>query len=483
MRQLTVRGGGGVRGAGAGGRLLTICLLNVAVVALGAAGDAESPPKPDYQSAPQIIQLVKLESSIDAGTVTAIVAADLNGDGRKDLAVAWYATDNEAPAANQRCVSIYIAEANTFRRSARLDLYVYNSSSPAFSIFRTGTAAMTAGDFDGDGDLDLAVAAFYGDELYFIENLGDEVFRPHLKFMFGFNSPGNFVTPPEMVTADFDGDGRADVAYIVDPVQFPDGDMIHFWRTERGISNMYRVTDWTAYGSELLYQWLRSLTVADFDGDGRPDLAFTALDHEYSGDVPVVSVWHEFDPVTGYFKTYDFFPGMSCSDVVGVQAQPGCPAGLALTDNNGTKMQYWSAVCGGPLGFTLIAQVTGYAGLAPSRGMAIATGDLNGDGQPDVVTKQLRGSVTDANQIEVTLSSGEGASWTLVMPTPVSTLGLATQTYNGILRPHNLVVADVCGDGRPEIVAGFAASYDNYEDESDNSRSLKIGIWEDFIGN
>jgi hypothetical protein len=480
MRQPAVRGGAWWGWVGGWG--LTLGLLGAPATAQADPPGPELSPKPKLQSAPQIIHLAKLDPSIDTATVTAIQAVDLNGDGRKDLAVAWYATDNEDPTVNQRCVSIYIADATQFRLSAKLDLYAYNAGSPGLSIMRYGTAAMTAGDFDGDGDQDLAVAAFYGDEIFFIENLGDEVFLPHLKYMFGFNSPGNLVTPPEMVSADFDGDGRDDVAYVVDPLQFPDGDMIHFWRTERGIGNMYRASDWTAYGSELLYQWLRSLTVGDFDGDGRPDLAFTALDHEYSGDVPVVSVWHDFDPATGYFKAYDLFPGMSCSDVVGVQASRGCPAGLVLTDLNGTKIQYWSAECDGPIGFTLITQVTGYAGLAPNRGMSVVTGDLNGDGQPDVVTKQLRGNVTDGNQIEITLSSDEGAKWTRVAPPPVSTLGLATQTYNGILRPHNLVVADVWGDSRLEIVGGFAASYDSYEDGGDGSRSVKMGIWEGFLG-
>ena len=198
-------------------------------------------------------------------------------------------------------------------------------------------------------------------------------------------------------------------------------------------------------------------------------------------DAPVFTVWYGFDPQAERFNVLNTYPAMYCSDATAVTALDGCPSGILLTDIDGTKSQYWAPVCNGSVGFTLGTEVTGYAGLAPGRGMAAVGADLDGDGAPDIVTKQLRGSTTDANQIEITVSSGGGSQWTRVLPNPINTSGLATQTYNGILRPHDVVVADLRGNSLPEIIAGFAASY-SVRDGIPNARTIKVGIWQDCLG-
>ncbi len=427
---------------------------------------------------PDVLSVCNVDAAVDIATITGVCAVDLNGDSRRDLAVAWYTTDNDAPASNQRCISIFIGEGGGFRLSGRLHLYVYNSSSPSLSIFRYGTASMTAGDFDGDGDQDLAVAAFYGDELYFIENLGDEVFLPYLKFPFGFNSPGNYISPPELCAADFDGDGRDDIVCLVDPIQYPDGDMLHFWRTTRGVADMYRAIDWTGFGNDLVYQWSRALAVGDFDGDGRPDVVFTATDHDLAlGDRPVFTIWYDFNPDNGRFNVLNRFPSVFCSDVITIPSSTSCADGLVLTDINGTTMQHWVPVCDGEIGFALGAEVTGYSGLGNGRGMAGAIADVDGDGDADLVTKQKRGTVDDANQLELTLGSADGSEWQLVSSTPFDSTGLQVQNGNGILRPHNLVVADLRGNALPEIIAGFAASW-GADSPPDSPRLIKLAIWE-----
>jgi hypothetical protein len=460
-------------------RLLTGVLV-ASLGHLGAnslAGERQVPlllkPQPD------VLHVTSVDAAVDIATITGVCAEDLTGDGRRDLAVAWYATDNDAPATNQRCVSIFVGEGAGFRLSSVVHLYVYNSSSPSLSVFRYGTASLAAGDFDGDGDLDLAVAAFYGDELYFIENLDDETFLPHLKFPFGFNSPGNYVSPPEMCAADFDGDGRDDLVCLIDPIQYPDGDMLHFWRTTRGIADMYRAIDWVGFGSDLIYQWSRSLTVGDFDGDQQPDLVFTATDHDLAiGDRPVFALWYGFNPSTGRFNVCNTFPSIFCADVVSVPPAPGdCAPGFVLTDIDGTTMQYWTPRCDGQVGFQLCAEETGYSGLGAGRGMAGAIADVDGDGDPDLVTKQKRGTVDDWNQLELTIGNAELHDWQLLSSTPFDSTGLQVQNSNGILRPHNLVLADLRGNTLPEVIAGFAASWGG-DCPPDAPRTIKLAIWE-----
>ncbi len=123
-----------------------------------------------------------------AGGPSAIVAADLNGDGVRDLAVA-------SQNFNQL----------TFLRNNGSGSFVEPGSSPeAVGGF---PASVTAADFDGDGDRDLAVANLNSDNVTILRNGGS----------------GNFVEPgssPEtagdspvsVASADLDGDGDPDLA-------------------------------------------------------------------------------------------------------------------------------------------------------------------------------------------------------------------------------------------------------------------------------
>jgi VCBS repeat protein/HYDIN/CFA65/VesB family protein len=126
------------------------------------------------------------------GGVVALAVADLNGDGKLDLAVA-------------ESFSQYFGHAAIF----------LGNGDGTFQIetdYNTGIApfAITVGDFNGDGKLDLATANFgflepQSGTVSVLSGNGDGTFQ----------SPDNYptgLTPQAIVAADFNRDGRLDLA-------------------------------------------------------------------------------------------------------------------------------------------------------------------------------------------------------------------------------------------------------------------------------
>lgn len=429
-----------------------------------------------YRSEPVIISVALVPPGIDEGAITDVKVADFNGDGDNDLAVLWYLTDFQNMAANQRALTIYENLDDTLQPSAEFNLYVPDYNWPTYSIFLDGTAALGTGDYDGDGDIDLVASAFFGDELYFFENSGDGTFQPYLRHRFGDQSAPWLVTIPEIHAADFNGDGADEIVYISDPSSHPDGWPIHFWTTNESIADLGRVIWRDRFGEPAMCYWRRAMAVDDFDLDGVPDIVVTGTDSaaELFG---MLQTWYGFDPTYRSFWVSNLYPDFVSADVVAVRVTEGSRPGLILTDEDGTRMQYWQSDAG--VDFTLRAEEHGYAATAPGRGMVAAVADVDGDGDQDLVTRQLVSTDGAPNQIEITLSSNDGADWQRVEPTPINTAGLIAGPDLAHLRPRSLAVADVLGSYLPEIVAGFAfQASGEIETAPPNDGQLELAIWQ-----
>ncbi|MDX2198173.1 MAG: FG-GAP-like repeat-containing protein [Phycisphaerae bacterium] len=399
--------------------------------------------------------MVSLAPHYSDATVSDLDVADFDNDGRLDLIVAWFATSQTQPSSNLRRVTLFQGNERGFEFWNEFDVYRPDPIIEVLSVFRNGTAEVTPGDFDGDGDTDFAVSCYFGDEIWFFENRGAPIFEPRLKFMFGTNSPANFLTPPESAAADFDNDGRDDLVYLADPIQHVQGRIVHFWRTSNSIANIYRI-NWEAGTGARFMQWTRSLAVDDFNGDGRPDLCFTGTTIPPNEEGPVIAIWSELNTQTRLFAPSYTDATFLCADVVS-RLQPGdCRPSYVVSDQAGMFWSEWTPLSCPPLApsfFPLVSQAD-FSGLSPGRGLALAVADMNGDGHADVVSKQKLGQISDAKQIEISFATGDPLIWSAPTSAGLKTTNFANTT-NAVLRPHNLVVADVAGNRLPDVIAGF----------------------------
>jgi hypothetical protein len=192
---------------------------------------------------------------------------DANGDGLPDLYVASGGYQL-APSSQLLQDRLYINKGG--------GRFVRDTN--ALPTMLTSTATVRAGDFTGDGRLDLFVGGRltprnypYPTRSYLLRNDGaghftdvTEQVAPELV------NPGGMIT--DAVWIDFDGDGRLDLVTVGEwmPIQF--------YRNDG--KRLRNVTESTHLPP--MRGWWYSLAVGDFDHDGRPDLVAGNLGLNYT---------------------------------------------------------------------------------------------------------------------------------------------------------------------------------------------------------
>jgi FG-GAP-like repeat len=133
---------------------------------------------------------------------------------------------------------------------------------PAIDSGSVGDFDMTVGDFNGDGKLDVAIAGYNSSTQGVIQIMlgnGDGTFRA-----------GQTINMSEIArsitTADFNGDGKLDLAVALDKVYLYKGAGDGTFASEGSV----------VVGNQNL---LNQIRVGDFNGDGKPDIA---VEDEYS---------------------------------------------------------------------------------------------------------------------------------------------------------------------------------------------------------
>jgi hypothetical protein len=224
-------------------------------------------------------------------TPLSIAAADLDTDGRTDLALATADQNTVSVLLNQSdgTLTTHVYEAGDnpgalvladLDGDGRLDLAVANLGGPVSVLMglegghftppvsypaSASPASIAAADLDGDSDIDLAVMNKDG-ALSLLWNHGDGTFEDAISQSVGIDFVGWGITDRvPIVASDLNGDGKPDLAI--------------------GASNDPRVTillatgggmfaDPVRYDADVYSAWF---VAADLDGDGKTDLAVTGL--------------------------------------------------------------------------------------------------------------------------------------------------------------------------------------------------------------
>ena len=273
-------------------------------------------------------------------TAGPMVLGDFNGDGILDIAVATYAANG---------VSILLGNGDgSF--AAPIEATV-----PGTIVSLT---QVLTGDFNGDGIADLAVIDVDQGTVDILLGNGDGTFTLEA------TDPPTTNSPVAMVAGDFNGDGRTDLAVS------ESGDLI-----EVLLGN----GDGTFRSSGMVNAGMSTspMAVADFNGDGKLDLAVTA------GGLPQTP--ESVTILTG--NGDGTFNAPSSSQTLATQVtsvtvadfnQDGAPD-VVLTDANGNATVVLNNGSGTlSQSYPVISEASPYS-------MAAGVGDVNGDGYPDVV--------------------------------------------------------------------------------------------------
>jgi hypothetical protein len=422
--------------------------------------------KPDGTFAPQVTY------ATGAGPV-GITAGDFNGDGNLDLAVtnAGCVPAEFGPHCTGHTVSILLGNGDgTFQ--PHID-------------YATGLqpSAVAAGDFNGDGKLDLAVANTLDNTVSVLIGNGDGSFQTQVVYP-------TVSGPVSVITADVNGDHKLDLVVALDctscggqPPSPPNGVSVLLGNGDGTFQQQLVVQggsplvaadfngdgklDLFAGGSVLLgngdgtfllhanYPTGTAGAAADLNGDGKPDLVLTGPSIE-NGNVSVAVLLGNGDgtfqspaqygiPANSTYVTIADFNGDGKFDLA-VAADPGCHFFSCSTPGVVSIL----------LGFgdgTFVGG-TNYSIPFTDVGSVVAA-DFNGDGKPDLAGL--------GSHLGILLGNGDGTFQPAVVTnslTQFTSIAMATGDFNGdgkadlVVIPSNCMTPPTCLPGNALVLIG-----------------------------
>jgi hypothetical protein len=303
----------------------------------------------------------------------------------------------------------------------------------------TSPSSLALADFNRDGKLDLAVANAGSNDVTILLGDGAGGFRPAAGSPFAAGH-----SPNDIAVGDVNGDGNLDLAFANHDTNYLtvlDGDGKGGFRPAPG-------SPFTVQSKPHPH----GIVIADFNGDGKPDLA---TDDWQNNRVTVV-----FNDGKGGFLS----PGVSFP----VGKMPYYKLRAADLNKDGRADLVTTNFEGGNVTI-LLADGKGTFKEAPGspfetnkQPFGVAIGDLNGDGNPDLAVGHYSGHITDTSgdRMSILLGAGDGTfrlAWSQLAP------GNA---------PTRVAIGDINGDGIADAV---------FANDGNASVTVVLGSRREFI--
>jgi hypothetical protein len=289
--------------------------------------------------------------------------------------------------------------------------------------FITGASprAVSSADFDGDGKRDLALANLNSGTVSIFKNTGLPEYQV-------FNDKHDEVTgssPGDLAIADLDGDGRVDIA-VVNTVSSTVSILIN---TSSPGSLSFVKEDFPTGGTAYT-----SLVIADMDNDGRNDVVIAN-----NSNITILRNTSSLgDP--DFTTKQNFSAGSAVTDLAQGDFDKDGKIDIAMISNSASRLSVFRNISTTGA-FSLDVRFDQTTGQNPA---AIAIGEINGDGKPDIAI---------ANSTSKTISVFENSSQ------PGANTFVLTKSHNTITTPTSISIGDLDQDNIPELIYTSSTGY------------------------
>jgi len=353
---------------------------------------------------------INFASAVSFTTGTApyeVVINDFDGDGKRDVAVTNWVSD-----------SISVFQNTSSGSSISLAVKVDFATAD-------GPLGIAVGDFDGDTKPDIATANYGGNSISVLRNTNSP-------YTVSFSSKVDFATgngPIGIAIGDLDGDTKLDLA--VAALSANQVSVLRNTSTGTGTANTsFAKTDWTVGTAPY------AVAIADFDKDGKLDLAVTNSGSGATGTT--ISVLRNLSTSgnSSFASAQTFNVGTGPIGIVASDFDQDGWIDLAVTNygssNDGTTISVLrNTSSSGNISFA--TQQTFTVGTAP---WYIAAGDLDGDNKPDLAVANYQ-----SNSVSLLRNTSTSGSISFA----------AKQDLGTGTGPIGVLIADLNGDGKRDL--------------------------------